>query len=222
MGRWRSLDSRTVLVFSARRRPFPSCSKGCRPSAINMAQEFGFTREEDRRSSAGTVPDLVGGSREGPLRGCAGSHFGVDRLAHRLSRSCRRCRGPCLTSLVDHPYARTHILRRDGITWPRTWDIVRAKEYRPDVWFRDSPDHLPRRDLLPMDSAHPGESRRMALAPDHRAYQSSYLYQRRNASCLSLRRAHTCISTSSIRYWLDSAGCSSVLDCTTSAERSFP
>ena len=63
--------------------------QGVQSIALSMAQEFGFT-PRDRRSRTGTVPHLVGGSREGSVWNGAGAHLGCNRLAHRLSRSCRR------------------------------------------------------------------------------------------------------------------------------------
>ena len=82
----------------------------------------------DRRSRTGTVPHLVGGSREGPVWDGSGAHFGCDRLAHRLSRPCRRRGGQHLASLVDHRYARAAVVHSHGITRPCARNVLRRRE----------------------------------------------------------------------------------------------
>ena len=104
------------------RRPFCHVSRG----AVHCLEHGPGVRlhARDRRSRTGTVPHLVGGSREGSVWNGAGAHLGCNRLAHRLSRSCRRRASRHLASLVDHRHARAAVVHNHGITRPCARNVL--------------------------------------------------------------------------------------------------
>ena len=76
--------------------------------------------------------------------------------------------GPLVGRHHHHPAG----LHRHDVARPAPRQHVRAPQHRAHVRLRRPADHVPRRHLLPVDAAGPGQDRRVPLAADRGAGQS--------------------------------------------------
>ena len=192
---------RVGLRHRARRRAWSGISimfQGVQSVALQMAQEFGFTREIEDRVQAPcpiwlvAIAKVLSGAVQGLIS--AAIVLPIASVVHAAGR-----RGPHLSLhwwiiLTVVPLACVAM----AALGPGARHRLRAAQHRPDVRLHHPAHHLPRRHLLPVDPARPGQGRRLPLAPDARADQPADLRQRGDAGRLH-RRRRTCTSTSSTR-----------------------
>ena len=88
--------------------------QGIQAVAMQLAQEFGFTREIEDRVQAPCPIWLVAISKV-ISGGVAGAHLGGHRPPHRLGRPCRRRRGPHQPALAAHRHHRAAVVPRHDL-----------------------------------------------------------------------------------------------------------
>ena len=124
--------------------------QGIQAVAMQMAQEFGFTREIEDRVQAPCPIWLVAMSKvlSGSVQGLisASSSCPSPRWSTRPGVD-----GPLYLALVDHRHGGPAVVRGHDLARPAARDLLRAPQHRPDVRLRRPAHHLPGRDLLPVD-----------------------------------------------------------------------
>ena len=194
--------------------------QGVQSVALQMAQEFGFTREIEDRVQAPCPIWLVAASKvlSGSVQGVISAIIvlPIASVVHAAGVEAQiNLHWWIILTVVPL------VVRGHGLARSRARDQLRAAQHRADVRLRRPADHLPRRHLLPVDPAGPGGGGRLALAADDRAHQPADLRERGHARRLHQRR-RTCTSTSSTPCWSASARSSSGSACATSAAASCP
>ncbi len=125
--------------------------QGIQAVAMQLAQEFGFTREIEDRVQAPcpiwlvAISKVISGGGPGPA-------LGRHRPAHRLGRARSRCRSPDQPPLAADRDPRAAVLRLHGVARTAARHVVRAAQPGPHVRLHRAPDHVPRWHLLPVDA----------------------------------------------------------------------
>ena len=166
--------------------------QGVQSIALNMAQEFGFTREIEDRVQAPCPIWLVAMAKV--LSGAAqGVISAIIVLPMASVVHAPGVHAHLIAALVDHPDVRAAGLRRHGRARAGPRHQLRAAQHRADVRLHHPADHVPGRHVLLVDQARAGHGGRLALAADDRADQPADLRERGDAGRVHRwRRTCTC------------------------------
>ena len=163
--------------------------QGVQSVALQMAQEFGFTREIEDRVQAPCPIWLVAISKvlSGAIQGIISAILvlpiaSVVHAAH-------------VNALINEHWwivltVVPLVVHNDGCARTAAGHELRTAQHRLDVRVRRSADHIPRWHVLRVDSARRREDRRLALAADGGTRKPAHLRERGNAGCVHQCPAH--------------------------------
>ncbi|MGR7000103.1 hypothetical protein ACU686_21835 [Yinghuangia aomiensis] len=126
--------------------------QGIQSVAIQMSQEFGYTREIEDRVQAPCPIWLVAVARV--LSGsCQALILGGDRVSDRGGGACAGGAAGLACALADRGDDRAAGVLAMTSAGAGAGDVVRAAEHRADVRVRGAAVGVPRRHVLPVDLA---------------------------------------------------------------------
>ena len=174
--------------------------QGIQAVAMQLAQEFGFTREIEDRVQAPcpiwlvAISKVISGGAQGLISAII--VLPIASVVHAAGVEAQiNLHWLIIVTMVPLACA-GHDLAGSAAR-----HALRAAQPRSDVRLHRVADHLPRRHVLRVDPAGPRQGRGLPLAPDHRAGQSAHLRQRRHASRVHQRGAHASVRDLSSHRW---------------------
>ena len=133
--------------------------QGVQSVALQMSQEFGFTREIEDRVQAPcpiwlvAIAKVLSGAVQGMIS--AAIVLPIASVVHAAGVEAH-----LTLHWLDHPHPRPVCVPRDVRARPRARDELRAPQHRAHVRLRGAADHVPRGHLLPVDAARARQGRR--------------------------------------------------------------